>query len=266
MRSLTAIVTAAAIISLSAWVWVPARAEPVPNRLSGVWTVGTCGGDSVTLLVNSSIALILEKQQGKATVAVARSEWANDSIVLTVANEGELILPPMSQMKKCERLPGILPVLFAEMIAVFGRIDEIHDACLSDKGVTARCVAGAFSIVDITGDGKFSHAEISRAVRAAGFFVGHGLISDEEEVAFVPVEKLYVAQLAALALGPLVAANVIQSYDFDGDGFVSLAELMQDRSPEEGLEGALANVAGSLAPEALSAVMKAMTGMAGLFR
>ncbi len=265
MRTVTVFLITVAILSLSAWV-IPLRAEPVPSRLSGVWSVGNCDGDSVTLLVSSSTALVVEKQQGKATVAVSKAEWTGASIVLTMMNEGELILPPMNQLQECGRLPGVLPVLFAEMVAVFGRIDEIHDACLGDKGITARCVAGAFAIVDITGDGKFSHAEISRAVRAAGFFVGHGLISDERKIAFVPVEELYLTQVAATALGPFVAANVIQSYDFDGDGFVSLAELMQDRSPEKGLEGALANVATSMAPEVLSAVIKSITGLAGLFK
>ena len=70
---------------------------------------------------------------------------------------------------------------------------------------------------------------------------------------FLPLEELYFAQVAAAALGPFVATNLIDSYDFDGDGFLSLAELMQDRSPEKGFEGALAGVASGMAPEALAA-------------
>ncbi|MDD9999402.1 MAG: EF-hand domain-containing protein [Rhodospirillaceae bacterium] len=265
MKSIAVFAIVVAFLSVFTWV-MPTRAEPVPSRLSGVWSLGNCDGDSVTIMVNSNAALVVEKQQGKATVAVSQAEWHGGSMVLTMMNEGELLLPPMNQLEECDSLPGVLPVLFAEMVAVFGRIDEINDACLGDEGITAHCVAGAFSIIDITGDGRFSHAEISRAVRAAGFFVGHGLISDERKTAFVPVEELYLAQVAATALGPFIAANVIQSYDFDGDGFVSLAEFMQDRSPQKGLEGALANVATSMAPEALSAVMKSLTGLAGLFK
>lgn len=256
-----AICVAIFVLSASA-----SRAEPVPSHASGVWSFGACGDDAPAVLVNSSAAIMIENPEGTPSVAVAKAAWVGGSIVLTLRGEEDVILPPLNSLRSCETLPGVMPILFAETISVFGRLGELDAACMGEHGITARCAALAFDAVDITGDGRFSKAEISRLVRAAGFFIGHRLVADRRQVAFVPLEELYLAQLAAAALGPLVATNLVDSYDFDGDGFVSLAELMQDRSPEKGLEGALASVASGMAPEALSAVLKSATGLLGLFQ
>ena len=257
-----AISVAAFALSVSAsW------AEPVPSWASGVWSFGVCGDDAPAILVNSSAAIVIENHEGKPAVAVAKAEWAGGSIVLTLkGEEGEVILPSLNSLRSCRILPGVMPILFAETVSIFARLDELDAACNGEDGITARCVALAFETVDITSDGKFSKAEISRAVRAAGFFIGYRMVADRRQVAFVPLEELYLAQLAAAAFGPLVATNLIDSYDFDGDRFVSLAELMQDRSPEKGLEGALASVASGMAPEALSAVLKSVTGILDVLR
>ena len=146
------------------------RAEPVPSRASGVWSLGACADDAPAVLVNSSAALVIENPEGKPAVAIAKAEWAGGSIVLTLnGEEDELLLPPLDTLRSCETLPGIMPVMFAETVSVFGRLGELDAACMGEHGVTARCVALAFDAVDITGDGKFSKAEISRAVRARRF-------------------------------------------------------------------------------------------------
>ena len=245
----------------------PSAAEPVPEHAAGVWSLSGCGYDGLTVLVNPSAALVIESEGAKTKVALAAAEFVAESLVLTIkGEEGELVLPPLGNFERCQVLPGLLPVLFAEAVAVFRRLHEIDALCYGDGGIDARCVAVAFSIIDLTGDGRFSRAELSRAVRAAGFFIGHRLVADEKSVSFVSLEDMYVAQLAASALGPFVAGNLVDSYDYDGDGFLSLGELMQDRSPEEGVEGVLASIASAMAPEALSALMKSMTGMLGLLR
>ena len=237
-------------------------AEPVPDRAHGVWSVGNCSGENLTFLVNSWPAILIENREGKTKLAVGAAEWAADSIILTLYGEdNELILPPLESLRRCEALPGIAPVLFAEAIAVFGRLDELGAACVDENGITAQCIAVAFDLVEITGDGKFSKAEISRAIRAAGFFIGYFMVAENSRSAFVPLEELYLAQIAAAALGPFIATNLIDSYDFGGDGFLSLAELMQDRSPEKGFEGALAGVASGMEPETLAPVMKSVTSI-----
>ncbi|MCY4461743.1 MAG: hypothetical protein OXC26_15315 [Albidovulum sp.] len=238
------------------------QASPLPNHAIGIWSLGACGEDAPAVLVNSHAAIMIENHGGKSAVAVGEAEFVGDSIVLTLNGEKEeVILPPLEALRSCRDMPGEFPLLFAEAVSVFGRLDELEAACSRERGSTARCVAMAFDTVDITGDGKFSRAEISRVVRAAGFFIGQSMVADGRQSAFVPLEELVLVHVAALAIGPLVAANLINSFDFDGDGFVSLAELMQDRVPEEGLEGMIASAVSGMPPEVLSKFLKSATGI-----
>ena len=236
------------------------EAEPVPKRATGIWSLGPCGGDGLAVLVNSAAALMVETEGGQSHVAILKAEWAAGSFVLTPEGTGDdLVLPPLEQFQRCDFLPPSMSVPFAEAVAVFKRLDEIEAACSGEATNVARCIAVAFEVIDVTGDGLFSQAELSRGLRAAGFFYGYRWAVDQQgQHPHVPLEKLYVGQFAGTALGPFIATNLIQSYDFDGDGFLSLREVMQDRIPETGLEGALANAALQLSPAALSAFLKSL--------
>jgi len=246
---------------------LPCRAAPLPDRAVGVWSVVDCGGDGLTILVNSSAALMIESEGKKARVAIAAAEWAGGSFVLTAQGDmSEVILPPLDSLKRCDFLPSSFAFPFAEAVAVFKELGHMDEHCKGEGGITPQCVAVAFEIVDITGDGRFSRAELSRMIRAASFFIVHRLIADKRQVAFVPLEELYLAQLAVATFGPLVATNLIDSYDFDGDGFLSPKELLQDRKPEEGLEGAAASLATELSPAVMSALMKSASGILDLLR
>ena len=239
----------------------PANAEPVPDRATGIWSLADCGGDGLTVIVNPRGALMVEVEAGNARVAVAGAEWFGQSIVLTAGDDGgEVVLPPMESLNRCDSAPKALAFMFAETVAVFKRFDEIEEHCSVADGVGLRCAAAAFDMIDITGDGVFSRAELSRAIRAAGFFLGYHIETEGHAGEFVPLEKLYLVQFAATAFGPLVATNLIDSYDFDGDGFLSLAELMQDRVPEEGFEGIAATLLGEASPAIASTLMESLTG------
>lgn len=265
MKFAVAVAASLGILGLSG---APVGAEPVPERATGVWSLGReCDGRAPVAMVNSRVALMVESRNGKLAVAIAKTEWAAGSIALSFGRGAEeLILPPTKSLRKCAALPGMLPVVFAETVAVFRRFDDFDEACLGQGGPGPRCAVVGFRMIDITRDGRLSRAEIGRAIRAAAFFVGHRLIADKQKKAFVPVDELLLAWFAGSALGPTVAGNLVDSYDYDGDGLVSLAELMQDRTPEEGLEGALAAMAAEMAPEALSAVMRSVTGILGMLR
>ena len=227
----------------------PSGAEPVPDHATGIWSTTDCGDGSFTFMVNSSTALITEGKR----VALIEAKWVAGSLVLG----DDLVLPPLDSLKRCDVLPGSLPVLFAATIATFKRLDEIDAAC--EDAITPQCVAVAFDIIDVTGDGKFSQAELSRGIRAAvGFYIIDA--SSKKDM----IKDIHIAQLVSSALAPFVAGNLIESYDFDGDGFLTLGELMQDRIPDKGLEGVVANLASEASPEVLSTIMKSMTGLSGL--
>ena len=192
--------------------------------------------------------------------------------------EGEkddLVLPPLEGLRRCDAPPVFFSFMFAEAITAFKRIDEVEARCAGGKVVAARCVALVFGLIDVSGDGVFSRAELARALRAASFFVGYELAAKELQNAFVPMEKLSIAWLAASLLGPSAAENLIDSYDFDGDGRLSLKELLQDRSPQEGIQGVAAGLARKVPPKVLSGIMKPavmsgidkiMKGVFGLLR
>ena len=57
--------------------------------------------------------------------------------------------------------------------------------------------------------------------------------------------------LLANILSPLFANSLVQSYDFDGNGAVSLDELLQDRGQDQ-----IIGAAGSLGAAAVDATIK----------
>lgn len=251
-----------AALALSGW---PARAEPVPERATGIWSVAECGGDGLAMLVSSNDAVLVESWASRNWVALATVEWVAGSHVFTIKGEpGETVTPPINSLARCKVLPGLFPFLFADAVAIFKRWGDIDAHCMGEEGVGARCIATAFDIIDVSGDGTFSRAELSRAVRAAGFFIGHRTVAKEKGYSFVPLDDLLVVQLAASAIGPFIADNLIESYDYDGDGFLAPGELLQDRSPEEGFEGFVAGVATEMAPEAMAALLKTVSSMVGV--
>ena len=239
------------------------QADPVPKHATGIWSIGKdCQGSSPMAMVNSQTAILVETTNDMQTVAIAKAEFVAGSHVLSLEGDvEELFLPPLEHLRECRSLPGSLPVTFAEALSVFPKLDEIDEACLKGSGIGPRCAAVGFGLIDITGDGRLSRAEISRAIRAAAFFVGYSVSAAENQTPFVPFKDLLLSWLAGSVAGPVIAGNLIGSYDYDGDGFLTLPELMQDRAPEGGLEGALASLAEELEPNSLSAVLRFATGV-----
>ena len=265
MTKLTVCITAAlALIALSA---SPSKAEPVPHRATGIWSDTECGSHGLSVLVNTNAALIIESREQETTVATARAEWLSGAVVVMTHGEaGELVLPPLDSLKRCGALPIAFSLLFAESVTAFKQFDDITTHCTGADVVAARCVELVFDMIDVSDDGMFSKAELGRTIRAASFFIGYIIAVEESQNAFVPLDNLSVAPVVASLLAPLVATNLIDSYDFDGDGFLSLRELLQDRSPEEGLHGVAAGLAMEAPPTVTTDLMKSAKGLLDLLR
>ena len=85
---------------------LPAAAEPVPERATGIWSIAECGGDGPTVLVDENAALVFETQGEETQIALARSDWLAGFVVLTMDGEaGELVLPPLDGLQRCAALP-----------------------------------------------------------------------------------------------------------------------------------------------------------------
>ena len=235
----------------------PVEADVIPSSARGVWSAEDCG-DSATFVTNSA-AIIYWSAHGNE-VYVGPAEWVSESFVLPelAAEYGGAVLPSEG-LQRCEAMPGRLQSLFPESLAVFEAFDQVATQC--DTGSMRRCASAVFDMIDVSGDDRFSRAEISRMVRAAAFFVGYDAISSAYDDPFVSLDSIVVISSLRSALRPLVD-DLIDSYDFDGDGFLSSAELLQDSSIES-LEAAAADMASGVPSAFLTALPGSMASLMG---
>ena len=224
----------------------PGGAQPVPDHATGTFSAGECGGEGMTVLVNSKAALVFETHGTTTEIALTEAEWAAGSVVLKMEEEAdELVLPPVDSLKRCASPPAHFFLVFAEAASVFGRLDEFEERCFGEEVDGTQCTEILIELIDVSEDGEISQAEFSRGLRAVNFFVFYDLAVEESGSSFVPLEELVADQLTATLLGPLVAASFIGSYDYDGDGLVSPDELAHD-FPAEVIQGVLATVPGMM--------------------
>ena len=118
-----------------------------------------------------------------------------------------------------------------------------------------------FDLIDVSGDNRFSRAEISRMIRAGAVFAGYEAIAGHHDDPFVPVEDIAVIRSLKSVLLAL-ATDMIDSYDFDGDGFLSPEELLQDRSLDS-LEAASGDLGSGVPATLLTAMAEPMTSLMG---
>ena len=233
-------------------------ADPVPERATGIWSTTACGKDGLTLLVNTRIALLIEGQGLETRVAVVPAEWADGSFILRVKGKERERTLPLDDLKHCDALPGSISLLLAEVVAVFGELDDVVALCRDVDVVTARCVSVVVDLIDLTKDGVFSRVELRQAMRAASFFIAYRAVAAQQPGPFVSLNKLYVAQLAASVTGPFVVTHLVDSYDVDGDDAVSPEELLQGRSPEQAVQNILVDLVAKAPPAIVSVLLKAV--------
>ena len=237
----------------------PVEADLIPNSARGVWSTEDCGGSGATFATNS--AAIIWWSVHSNEVYVGPAEWVSGSFVLPelAAEYGGAVLPFTDRLQRCGTMPGRLQSLFPESLAVFEAFDQVATQC--DGGSMRRCASAVFDMIDVSGDDRFSRAEISRMVRAAAFFVGYDAISSAYDDPLVSLDSIVVISSLRSALQPLVD-DLIDSYDFDGDGFLSQEELLQDRSIES-LEAAANDLASGVPSVFLTALPGSMSSLMG---
>lgn len=240
---------------------LPSAAEPQPERATGIWSTIDCGRGGLTLLVNSHAALMIKGQGLETRVAIVPAEWTDEAIVLKIKGEERNRSLLLDNLKRCDALPGSISVLPADVVAVFGQLGGIVALCRDMESITTKCVTTVADLIDVTGDGVLSRAELRQAMRTASFFIAYGGLAARQQEAFVSLDNLLIAQLAASALGPFVVAHLLDSYDSDGDAAVSLEELLQDRSPEQAVQGILANLIAAAPPAVVSALTNSVPGL-----
>jgi hypothetical protein len=169
---------------------------------------------------------------------------------------------PVSSFTRCASPPPAMTALHGEGLAFAAAMDGIDAACTAGAPGAGHeaCVAALMQHADIARDGKLTVAEIARLARGAAWAVMTSEGVAIEELA----AGIGAAGLAGIGLGHVMVA----SYDFDGDGRLSPAELLQDRAPVMGgvppdpPSGALATPAPLLPPGQMGALRQLLEGLA----
>ena len=247
-----------------AWSGLPSAAEPEPEPATGIWSTTNCGRGGLTLLVNAHAALMIQGQGLETTVAIVPATWTHEAIILKIEGEARNRRLLLDNLRQCDALPGSMSVLLADVVAVFGHLGGIVALCRDLESVTTECVTAAVDLIDVTGDGALSRSELRRAMRTACFFIAYGGLAARHRQAFVSLDNLLIAQLAAAALGPFVVAHLLDAYDSDGDAAVSLEELLQNRSPDQAARGILAELLAKAPPAVASVLLKSIAGFKAL--
>lgn len=250
-----------------------AKAASVPESVTGIWGLtdaeGRCEADGRILLVNSAAVIVFERRGSETSVVFGPAEWAAGALILA-REAGDVILPPLDELTSCDRLPEEYYAIFGEAIAFFQGFDAIRRRC--DRSSGGACANAIFAFLDVSGDSRLSRAEIARALRAAAFFVGYEAIvaqrkESEPDAGLwdtyrVSVGGIYGASALASLLGPFFTDNLVQSYDFDADGVLSLAEILQDREADS-LVGAGGVVGSAAIQTALQGVFRLLQPLLG---
>ena len=221
------------------------HAARLPDAATGIWGETGCDDGSRMFLVNRSHVLIIRSDRDRNQIAVFPIEWAADAVI--VAHPDDFMVLPLGDMERCRALPPETYAGFGEAVALFQDIDDMRARC--DGESPPACATAVFSTLDISGDDRLSRAEIGRALRAAGFFMSYAVIAESGEHSgdgrFVPADDLYLVSAVSIFAANFLTANIVSSYDYDGDGFLSLEETLQDRFPDYlvGIAGKLDSVA-----------------------
>jgi len=151
------------------------------------------------------------------------------------------------------QLPAELVLLHSEPVWLLDLIEEVAPWCSTDR---PRCVKALFDALDISGDGNLSKAEIARIVRIGAYLAA---VSGDE---YPSTEQLSGVTLAAIRMGPTISGAIIDSFDYDNNGGVSLQELSLNR---EQLFGQ-ATPSGSSSDQDIDRAKKSLKPLEEMFR
>lgn len=224
-----------------------ALSEQVPETLTGVWATPNCTSPEDTLVIYKSFYLWLgQEETALAGLTVPENQpqdwtrleesdgYPNFFRLLPDGRMREAFLPDnadtasvpgedwdTTDYESCgNTLPRDQVLLHGEPVALLQVASNVQGICQTDRQA---CANKLFAGVDVSGDGNLSTAELARLFRVAGYIAA---VSEDEPATN---EELAGVMAAGLPLGPLMASAIINSFDYDDNGAVSLAELSQDR-------------------------------------
>lgn len=234
-------------VCLLAWLAPLVQAEPVPERMQGVWATPNCNTAADTLVFFNGFYLWLGEDETTLSGLTVSDTQPDDYIRLEETDgypnffqllpDGRLretFLPdnaewsatPSQQWSStdyeaCGGLPRDKVMLHGEGFALLSVANQAQALCKNEQ---AACASALFNGIDVTGDGTLSTAELARLLRVGGYLAA---VSEDNGATN---DDLAAVLTASVPVAPLVAAALVNSFDYDNDGGLSLMEITQDRT------------------------------------
>lgn len=244
-----AILLSLALLSAPAIAAAQTIGAGVPEPLRGAWFTGACDDPRAMLVLTARAAVRIEAETptqlfrftalrpaagytlGTATgpeaprlMFRATSQGAEQRLqtIEPEAKTRDDRLPGAAApvtWRRCATPPAALAALHGEGIGFLGALEHLEAACGS--GAASACGAAILRQGDVSGDQRLAPAELARLLRGAAWVVAAQDGATPDALA---------AAMGAGALAGILAARVlVESLDYDGDGRISVDELMQDR-------------------------------------
>ncbi|MGG5820285.1 hypothetical protein [Falsiroseomonas sp. HW251] len=252
----------------------PAAAQGVPEALRGAWFAGDCADPAAMLVLTGRAAARVDAEAPArlyrfATLGSAAGYALGTGtgpeaprLMFRAAAEGLETIEPEAKTRddrlpgdaapqawrRCDSPPAALAALHGEGIAFLAALENLEAAC--GTGTPGACAEAILRQGDVSGDARLSPAELARLARGAAW-----LLAVQEGA----TQEVLATAVGAGALGGILAARtLVESLDYDGDGRLSAAELLQDRGP------GFARAAGT--PEGRPLRMEGLSEGAGMLR
>lgn len=228
------------------WSFSPVTASSqVPESALGIWSSEPCESTASAIFLGKDYAVAFETTSNDGpTVSMGAVRWVGSAGAMT-QHGATTFLPPVANLTECDALPSWAYASMAEAIALLLVMDELTNSCTRGNG--RDCAESIFAFADVSDDNRISIAEMTRLVRAASVFTVYQAMSrpneGERPKTVVPIANLTGASVFLSLTAPIIMRSLVSSYDFDGDGFLTLDEVMQDR--EALLEASIGDAAGS---------------------
>jgi len=246
----------------------------VPEPLRGAWFAGDCADPQAMLVLTGRAAARVDAEEpGRLYRFGAMRDAAGYTLGTAVGAEApRLMFRPAAEgletvepdpktrddrlpgdagpqvWRRCDAPPAALAALHGEGIAFLAALEHLEAAC--GAGTPGACAEAILRGGDVSGDGRLAPAELARLVRGAAW------VAAVQEGA---TQDVLAGAVGAGALGGILAARaLVESLDYDGDGRISAAELLQDRG------AAFARAAGTPAGRPLR--MEGIAEGAGMLR
>lgn len=231
----------------------PVAAQPlpgVPEPLRGAWFAGDCADPHAMLVLTGRAAAQVDaetpaqlfrframREAAGYTLGTAGGPDA-PRLMFRQAPEGLETIEPDPKTRddrlpgdlspqvwrRCAAPPGALAALHGEGLAFLAALEHLEAACGGGarQATPNACAEAILRQGDVSGDGRLAPAELARLARGAAWVVAAQGGATQDEMA---------GAVAAGALaGTLAARLLVESLDYDGDGKLSAAELLQDRA------------------------------------